>query len=277
MSMKCPAVLLPDFVVIGAMKSGTSSLHEYLDSLPDVCMSRPKEPAYFVPERFAWRSQEWYSGFFSAKPLARHRGEVSPHYAIRHVYPGVVERMHAVLPDARIVYLVRDPIERIRSEWMHHVARGRIKRSLAEEMRDPEASVVFPTSRYAWQLEPYLEHYGRDRVLVLSSEQLTRDPSPVITRLLRFLEIEAEVPADLGTRRFHDSSEKRRPRGIGRVLLDHPRARRILLEHAPWVVGPPIERPEWDSETRARVAAALQDDVAALRTLTGEPFAEWSL
>ena len=205
--------------------------HEQLARVPRFaarCLHEPTEgPAYFVPERFAWRSEEWYRGFFTAKPLARHRGEVSPHYAIRHVYPGVAERMHAVLPDARIVYLVRDPIERIRSEWMHHVARGRISRSLAEEMRVPEASVVFATSRYAWQLEPYVEHYGPDRVLVLSSEQLTRDPSPVITRLLRFLEIEAEVPADLGTRRFNDSSEKRRPNAIGRRLLDHPRARRI--------------------------------------------------
>ena len=171
MSMKCPAVRLPDFVVIGAMKSGTSSLHEYLDSLPDVCMSRPKEPAYFVPERFAWRSEEWYSGFFTAKPLARHRGEVSPHYSIRHVYPGVVERMHAVMPDARIVYLVRDPIERIRSEWMHHVARGRINRSLAEEIRVPEASVVFPTSRMRGNSSRIRSLRARP-VLVLSSEQL---------------------------------------------------------------------------------------------------------
>ena len=243
MSPSAPASRLPDFVIIGAMKSGTSSLHEYLDTLPDVCMSRPKEPAYFVPERFAWRSREWYEGFFAAKPGARHRGEASPHYAIRHVYPGVADLMHSVLPDARIVYLVRDPVERIRSEWMHHVARGRITRSLAEELREPEQSVVFPTSRYAWQLEPYLERYARDRVLVLSSEQLTRDPGPVLTRLLRFLDVDAEVPADLGSRRFHDSTDKRQPNVFGRQLLRHPRARRVALERVPWLVGRPIERP----------------------------------
>jgi hypothetical protein len=268
---------LPDFVVIGAMKSGTSSLHEYLDHLPEVCMSRPKEPAYFVPERFAWRSLDWYSRFFGAKPGARHVGDASPHYTIRHVYPGVAERMHAVLPEARIVYLVRDPVERIRSEWMHHVARGRIDRSLSDELREPERSVVFPTSRYAWQLEPYLEHYAAERVLVLSSEQLTRDPDTVLTRLLRFLEIEGEVPAEIAGQRFHDSNEKRRPNALGRRLLPHPRARRVALERVPWLVGRPIARPDWDPETRARVAAALQDDVAALRALTGEPFSEWSL
>ena len=137
---------------------------------------------------------------------------------------------------------------------------------------------MFPTSRYAWQLEPYLERYARDRVLVLSSEQLTRAiRGRCSTRLLRFLDVDAEVPADLGSRRFHDSTDKRQPNVFGRQLLRHPRARRVALERVPWLVGRPIERPVWDAETRARVAAALQDDVATLRELTGEPFAEWSL
>ena len=143
--MKCAgAGRLPDFVVVGAMKSGTSSLHEYLDSLPEVCMSRPKEPAYFVPRTVRVARAGWYSGYFTAKPLARHRGEASPHYSIRHVYPGVVERMHAVMPDARIVYIVRDPIERIRSEWMHHVARGRIDVRSSEEIARPRSECRVP-------------------------------------------------------------------------------------------------------------------------------------
>jgi hypothetical protein len=267
----------PDFVVIGAMKSGTSSLHQYLDCLPDVCMSNPKEPAYFVPERFAWRNDEWYASFFTSKPHARHFGDASPHYAIRHVYPGVAERMHAVLPEARIVYIVRDPIERIRSEWVHHVARGRITHSLTDELREPQRSVIFRTSRYAWQLEPYLEHYTRDRILVLSSEQLTRDPALVLGRLLSFLGIDDSVPADAFTERFNDSAGKRRPNALGRRLVQHPRLRRAVLERTPWLYGTPIRRPVLDPEVRARLVGALSDDVAALRELTGEPFAEWTL
>jgi hypothetical protein len=268
---------LPDFVIIGAMKSGTSSLHEYLDLLPDVCMSRPKEPAYFVPERFAWRDRAWYEGYFTSKPQARHRGEASPHYSIRHVYPGVADCMHDVIPDARIVYIVRDPIERIRSEWLHHVAKGRIHRSLSDELRDPESSVIFPTSKYFWQLEPYLDRFGASRVLVASTEQLRNDPKGTVDRVCKFLEIEGSLPPDMTRRRFNDSGDKRRPNAIGRKLLDHPRARRIALERAPWLVGAPIEAPVWDPDVRARVADALRDDVAALRDLTGEAFAEWSV
>ena len=268
---------LPDFVIIGAMKSGTSSLHEYLDLLPDVCMSRPKEPAYFVPERFHWHAPEWYKDFFTAKPAATHVGEASPHYAIRHVYPGVADCMHGVVPDARIVYIVRDPVERIRSEWVHHVARGRITRSLSDELRVPESSVVFHTSRYAWQLEPYLEQYGAERIFVVSSEELTRQPTRSLERLLQFLGASTSVPPDLVQLRFNDSGDKRRPNALGRTLLGHPRARKVALARAPWLVGSPIEVPQWEPDVRSLVTDALRADVDALRALTGEPFADWSL
>jgi hypothetical protein len=268
---------LPDFVIIGAMKSGTSSLHEYLDQLPNVCMSRPKEPAYFVPERFAWRDPEWYAAFFRSKPDATHRGEASPHYALRHVYPGVVERMSAALPDARIVYIVRDPVERIRSEWIHHAARGRITRSLSDELRDPDASVLFHTSRYAWQLEPYLDHYARDRILVLSAEELGRSPIATFTRLLQFLGIDADARAAVDGRRYNDSSDKRRPNAVGRRLINQPRMRRLTLQRIPWVYGPQIVPPTWSPDVRARVTDALRSDVACLRALTNHEFAEWSL
>ena len=259
------------------MKSGTSSLHEYLDLLPEVCMSRPKEPAYFVPERFAWRERAWYEQYFTGKPNARLAGEASPHYTIRHVYPGVAECMHAVIPDARIVYIVRDPIERIRSEWMHHVARGRIRRSLSEELEHPETSVIFPTSKYFWQLEPYLDQYGASQILVLSTEQLRNDAAAVLGRLLQFLGIDGTLPATATDHRFNNSTDKRRPNAIGRQLLDHPRARRIALQRVPWLVGSRIELPAWEPAVHARVADALRDDVAALRELTGNPFGEWSL
>jgi hypothetical protein len=268
---------LPDFVIIGAMKSGTSSLHEYLDLLPSVCMSRPKEPAYFVPERYAWRSPEWYGAFFTAKPHATHAGEASPHYALRHVYPGVAETMQSVVPDARIVYLARDPVERIRSEWIHHVARGRISRSLSDELREPEASVIFHTSRYAWQLEPYLEHFKREHILVLSTEELHRRPSETLDTLLRFLGIAEPLPAGAAARQFNESSDKRRPNALGRALSDHPRARRFVLQRVPRLAGPRIEPPQWEPAVRARVADALRPDVAALRDLTGQSFADWSL
>jgi Sulfotransferase domain len=273
----CGESRLPDFVIVGAMKSGTSSLHEYLDLLPDVCMSRPKEPAYFVPERFAWRDRAWYEAYFTAKPNAYLRGEASPHYTIRHVYPGVTERMHAVIPGARIVYLVRDPVERIRSEWMHHVARGRIHRSLSDELRDPESSVTFATSRYFWQLEPYLESFGPDRIFVASTEQLRADPAGTVERVCKFLGIEAPVPAQVADLHFNGSTEKRRPNAIGRRLLGHPRARELALQRTPWLVGSLIEPPSWQPDVRARVVDALRDDVAALRDLTGETFPEWNL
>jgi hypothetical protein len=267
----------PDFIIVGAMKSGTSSLHEYLDQLPTVCMSRPKEPAYFVPERFAWHSQEWYETFFTNKPDASHFGEASPHYAIRHVYPGVAHLIHSTVPAARIVYIVRDPVERIRSEWIHHVARGRITKSLSDELREPCESVLFHTSRYRWQVEPYVERFGEDGVLVLSMEELQRRPRTTFSTLVRFLGVADDVPAATVSQRFNESVDKRRPNAVGRMLLQHPRARRFAQARLPRIMGTRIESPVWEPDVRARVTEALRADVEGLRTMTGNAFGDWSL
>lgn len=100
----------PNLVVIGAAKCGTTSLHEYLNAHPQIAMSREKELDFFVAEKNWSRGLDWYEAQFEDAPI---RGESSVSYAAFPEYQGVPERIVRALPDARVIYLVRDPVERV--------------------------------------------------------------------------------------------------------------------------------------------------------------------
>lgn len=126
---------LPTFVVIGAMKAGTVSLRHYLDEHPDVFLGRGGmfgEPNYFVAEYNWSRGRAWYESLFADADAdagqAGAIGECSPSYTMAPAFPGVPERMAAVIPDARLVYVVRDPVARMQSMYMHQVSAGRERR-----------------------------------------------------------------------------------------------------------------------------------------------------
>src|SRR5947208_8199938 len=105
--------MLPNLLIIGAQKCGTTSLHAYLDRHSDVHMAAEKELDFFIADR-AWRNgPAWYAGRF--RDDAAVRGEASPNYTGWPVWDGVARRAAALIPLARLVYLVRDPLGRIGS------------------------------------------------------------------------------------------------------------------------------------------------------------------
>src|SRR3954454_424581 len=108
--------MLPKLLIIGAQKCGTTSLHTYLDAHPDVHMAAEKELDFFIEDRAWQRGLEWYATRF--RDDAGVRGESSPNYTGWPVWDGVPERAAAVIPKARLVYLVRDPIDRIESHYL---------------------------------------------------------------------------------------------------------------------------------------------------------------
>ena len=161
---------LPTFIVIGAMKAGTTSLARYLDEHPDVFVCNPKEPQFFI-ESGTWdRGVAWYRELFAGGRDSIARGEASTDYSKLPRHSGVVDRIAAVAPDTRIVYSVRDPIERIRSHYVHEVAHMGLRQPLADAVRDDPNYVDF--SRYAYQIAPYRERFGDERVQIVTSEDL---------------------------------------------------------------------------------------------------------
>jgi hypothetical protein len=188
------------------MKSGTTTLHELLAQHPEIAMCDPKEPCYFVPpeilariwpemwELGIWRSEDAYASIFPDKPGARYRGESSTDYSKLPTVPGVAEKIKAYNPDARFIYVLRDPVERTISHYWHMAEhRGETRGPLEAIMRDPHYTDV---SHYAMQLAPYLQHFGSERIKIVTFEALKANPDAVVQELCAWLDVSPEFCVD---------------------------------------------------------------------------------
>ena len=123
----------PDFVIIGAMKCGTSSLHAQLAAQDGFFMSEPKEPNFFSDDDVFAKGAGWYQGLFAGGEGAL-KGESSTHYTKQPTYPACFERLSAALPGARFIYVMRDPLDRLVSHYIHEWTMGNVKGTLSEEI-----------------------------------------------------------------------------------------------------------------------------------------------
>ena len=257
-------------MIVGAAKCGTTSLWMYLSRHPQVQMSRPKELRFFDLEGTWHRGLEWYASHFDAPGRAVY-GEASPAYATWPLTEGLPARMHRVLPDARLIYLVRDPIERMISNWTMRTASGDETRPIEVALRDAGSHVYLDRSRYHMQRERFLEHFAAEQMLVLDADELRDDRRATLGEVFRFLAIDAEHASPLDRMR-HNQTAHLRP---GRERL--PSEVRTLVGRALAAAGRPRERPPISPELRAWLAGELRDDVRRLRAATGRRFAGWSL
>jgi hypothetical protein len=201
---------LPDFVVIGAMKSATTSLHEQLARQDGLCMSRPKEPNFFSDDVNYARGLEWYASFFAGAGNHLLVGESSTHYTKLPTYPHTVDRMVQVLPRVKLIYVMRHPIDRLTSHYHHDVTVGRIKVGLEEAIkRHPE---LVDYGRYSMQLAPYLRTFGPESILPVFFDRLVGQPDQELARIGRFLGVvtplrwdHALAPQNVGRQRLRKS------------------------------------------------------------------------
>jgi Sulfotransferase domain len=195
---------LPDFLVLGAQKAGTTALYAYLRWHPGITGPSWKEVSFF--DRHWWRGVRWYRGQFPLRSRGRLVGEASPSYLFHPLAP---ERARAVVPDARLVVVLRDPVDRAYSQYQHEVALGREPLSFedalaAEEGRtrgeverlvaDPRAfshewwdHTYAARGLYAEQLERWLAMFPRDQLLVVTSDDLGKRPAETYASILSFL------------------------------------------------------------------------------------------
>lgn len=272
--------MLPNLVVVGAQKAGTTSLHKYLDRHPEIAMSERKELDFFAGPGWEWeRGLSWYESHFTRS--APVMGESSPSYSAFPWVEGVPERMRAVIPDAKLIYLVRDPVDRMVSEYLHLRAGGHETRPMDEVFshpRMPESGYVVK-GRYHMQLERYLEHYPPEQILVLAHEDLLSDRSATLCRVFSFLGVARnfESPAFAQT---HNRAElptwSRRTRAFRLARrVSSNLERRAGQAHWPRAGSPPRSPHQVDEALRVRLSTYFIDDTARLRDLTGERYEAW--
>lgn len=233
---------LPNLIVIGAMKCATTAMHHYLDGHPDIAMTARKEVNFFVGDEQAadeadqWhRGWQWYASLFD--PSAPVRGESSPGYTSPS-FPDVAGRMARGLPDVRLVYLVRDPVQRAVSQYRHHQRDGAEHRPLSAALLDPESQYV-ARSRYHERLVPFLRHFAREQILVVVQERLLADRRAQMSRVYAHVGADPQWWDDMLQRRWHvggpvdDVPCGLRQEFAGRVHDDTDRLRAFMHDELP--------------------------------------------
>jgi hypothetical protein len=268
------------------MKSGTTSLWHYLRAHPRVFMSPEKEPGFFVEEIRWGLGIEWYTSLFREAGDAIAVGEATTSYTKYPRYPGVPERIAQFMPEARFIYVLRDPVDRIRSHYIHEVASGREVLPIDRAVFENPDYLNF--SRYAMQLDRYLEHFSPEAFLLIRSEDLRTARFQTMARVLHFLGLDVDLDPSVLAAEFHQAPERRAPLGVDRTIRRMPGYRvaarlfptrmkrlvrtRLLLRQT---IDP--ARATVSADLRERLGALLADDVHRLRTYMKDPFDGWGI
>jgi hypothetical protein len=265
---------LPTFVIIGAQKCGTTALHAYLARHPQVSMSRPKELDFFVEDGNWKRGIEWYRGRFDAEAVAR--GESSPNYTAHPHIPGVPERMAELIPEAKLIFMVRDPVDRVRANWIHTYSNRVEHRPMREAVLEPGSEYV-ARSCYHLQISRFLEHYPMERILILEQDELLSERRPALKRVFGFVGARENVWRETFKEERLETSARRRKTFVGALAARHISPRMWRRVRHRWPLSKPFEHPGMDEELRAEVADLVRDDIAKFRELTGRAFSSWSV
>jgi len=276
--------VLPNLIIIGAAKAGTTSLHHYLSLHPDVFMTSRKELRYFSHEDRWRRGRSWYEAQFGHG--SKVRGESSPSYTQYPRFKEPPERMHALVPDARLIYLVRDPVERLVSHYAFSSAGGWELGTFENAIRGAESRFLW-SSLYHAQVQRYLPYYDRSRIHVVALEDLTRNLRPTLQEVFRFLGVDdgfwsADFTVKLNEgrlRRANDPIRRRLDRFDQTDVAQRIpiRWRTAARKYLFWPFSKPVSRPALTDPLRKELEGRLREDAAAFREWTGRAFEDWSV
>jgi hypothetical protein len=295
---------LPDFFVAGAPKAGTTALHAALTRHPALYLSPVKEPKFFLSDgppptqggpgdvrtyrEHVWRRAD-YERLFDAAPAGALRGESTPFYLYS---PAAQRRIRALIPGARLIAVLRDPVERAHSNWTHLWSAGLdpiddfVRACAAEDARIEAGWADFwhylQLGMYGRQLEHLYSVFPREQVLVFRYRSMIAEPARMLDAVCRFLGVQqgllTEVPRENVTAHPPQSL---RHRSVSRLLRA---GSAVLPGRASAFVTDRLERSlqadalprrplTW--EQRRELIPRFEADVRLLESLTGEDFGDW--
>lgn len=299
---------LPDFLVVGAPKAGTTALHSALAQHPGLYLSAVKEPKFFLTDgppptrggpgdvqtyrEHVWRRED-YEALFDAAPPGTLRGESTPFYLYDR---DALRRIAGLLPAVRLIVVLRDPVERAHSNWTHLWSAGLepvddvVRACAEEETRRAEGWSAFwhyvGLGRYGEQLEHLYTLFPRKQVLVFRYRELIDAPALTLDRIFAFLGVETglvgEVPRENVTAHPNPSLRHavlartlRVATALDSLLPGHPLHRPVTvpLERALQRDAQPRRPLTWDE--RSALLPYFETDIKLLEKVTGEEFGDW--
>ncbi|MCB0005007.1 MAG: sulfotransferase [Anaerolineales bacterium] len=268
------------FMVIGAQKSGTTSLAYQLAQHPQICFSSRKEPHYFS------RNENWQADLASyhalfAPEVGQICGEGSTSYTLRPQFPHTARHLYAYNPSLKLIYMVRHPVDRIESHYHHRLIQGKVSGEIEQEiLAEP---LYVDRSRYAFQLEPYLEYFPRNQLLLLLFEEFVAAPEATLSQIATFLGIAAEGFEGIDDQRRNVSAQRRAPRKNWFALLRAP-LQSALTQRVPQklktfggklLYRPAPQRIRLPAKLQAQLWQLLEPDVIEFEQLLGRRIEIW--
>lgn len=269
---------LPNFLIAGAAKAGTTSLYEYLRQHPDVFMSPLKEPGYYWPEAPTLedapiRTREQYEALFANAQHERAIGEATPRYLQS---PTAAERIRRDIPDARIIVSLRNPADRAYSSFLGRLRGGREHRSVEEAMR-PD-SYYFATSLYYEALQRFYQRFEHIKVVLF--DDLRTDTRAVMRDLYTFLDVDPDFQPELG---IHNRAAVPRSLTLNALFIKTTdalrrvsprflRGRNLTPRLHPLLLGPATPLPP---AIRKQMLDEFRDDIEKTSSLIGRDLSFW--
>lgn len=254
---------LPDFIIIGAMKCATSTLHEQLARQQGVFMSDPKEPCFFSDDAQWRRGLSWYKSLFRNSKAGDLCGESSTHYTKLPAYPQTVQRMRDCCgDDLRFIYIMRHPIDRLVSHYIHEWSQGVIDHETTIDDAVQKHPELVDYSRYAFQLRPYVESFskGRDGILLMFFERLVAQQELELRRVAKFLDLSGEVSWIEEVGQQNVSTERVRKHSVRDAVLAMPGVRPMLRQIVPQSVRNRMKE-KWSMQERPELSPAVRDQL----------------
>ncbi|MFV8782801.1 sulfotransferase domain-containing protein [Microbulbifer sp. SA54] len=259
----------PSFLIVGAMKCATTTLYDQLKLQAGIFMPELKEPNFFSDDEIFNLGQHWYENLFDAANPGDILGEASTHYTKLPTYPETISRIQSYLGTPKIIYVMREPVDRLVSQYIHEWSCGKINVSIDEAIVEHPELIKY--SLYHYQIKPYLEAFGRENVLPVFFEKLKKDPQEELNRIARFIgaphdvEWKKELPAK------NISRERVRKFPLSKILIHNdlmatlrralvPKSVRIYVKKKFQMK----DRPKMSEAARKKVELVLNEDMRLL-------------
>mgnify|MGYP001818653965 CR=1 FL=1 len=271
-----------DFILIGAQKSGTTSLAAQLATHPQICFSKVKEPGFFNETKDWQANLSSYHNLYNPHP-GQLCGEASTMYTFLPEWTATHRRLYVYNPQLKLIYIMRQPVDRVISHYTHNLVRNLEKKAPQEAVfSDPR---YINRSRYAVQIRPYLDLFGSQQLLLLIFEDYIADQVATLGRIASFLEIDLSG--------FVDVDDLPKHRSVGESYLKHPAVEKAVGSDAfelvrrvvPASIRRPIrhrffsnrldEKPEFSTKLRNLLWQFLLDDVSQIEEIYGRRLSIW--
>ncbi|VAW54776.1 hypothetical protein MNBD_GAMMA06-596 [hydrothermal vent metagenome] len=270
--------MLPNFLVLGIAKCGTTTLCNALEKHPDIFISHPKEPNYFNKAIYYKSSRIKYEALFDKSGALPFRGEGSVGYTNPNRIHFIPKRIHEAVPDCRLIFMVRHPIKRMESEWKMHLRLGNTSQNFIDSLQND--MMLYNHGLYWTILSCYLKHFKKEQILVVFMEDLNNAFDEQITRVLKH--IGANTKHKLVSAQSNSAKSYRKDTGLSAFLKNilgdgiKSRVPESLKERFRGNITKEWDyNINWSPEVYAEVAKYFTEDSQALLEYCGKSSDYW--